>query len=803
LKWFPADIEEKLGFDMVRARLIELAETEPGKARIADLRPSSEKESIEHRLELVGEWVLSIESAQNPGLGDVPDVRKILERIAPSGSWVGPEEALAVVDALKSARLVQSFFSSNGEVYPACASEARALQPDKELEASIAGLFDQNGQIRDDASPELRRIRKQMSSTEDRLRRAATKALAEAQGHKIAAGDEPTIRGGRTVIPVRAQAKRKLEGLVVDSSATGQTVFVEPQECVELNNELRLLEGKERRELVRILEAITDDIRAQRHALSSNQEILVRFDVVRAAARLSIQLRCRRPDLSEEGQLDIRAARNPALVLVRQRARGAEADLGIIPLTVTLPNESRVLVISGPNAGGKSVTMKTIGLLSLMASYGLRVPAEEGTTLPVFNSIFADIGDEQSIETDLSTFSSHLERLKEIIGASDVASLILIDEIGSSTDPAAGAAIAQAVIERLVESRATAVITTHFGDLKAFAHETEGVVNGAMMFDRQTLSPTYTFELGIPGSSFAFEIAERTEFPAKVLSRARALSSSGQAKLEDLLAALEQAQRHAAELETSLESRLEQAEAARVRAEEAERSLEERRDRVLASAEHEADKLLSEANRTIERTIREIREAEAERGRTRRAREDVAELQSKVSERVASRKKKKADKRETAEKGVPISQGDQVLLDDGTTVGEVIEIGDGTAVVAFGSMQARVRADRLTRVGGHREQQVKVGRTSTSASVDAGLAEVSQQLDLRGYRVAEAIPLVERFIDRAVRAGLNRVEILHGTGTGALRFGVHEHLESMLQVKSYREAPIEQGGAGITVVTLN
>ncbi len=800
---FPADIELKLGFDIVRTRLTELADTELGRSEIGTLETLSDRASVEYRLALIGEWRESIESGEQPGLHGVPDLLGLLTRIRPAGSWATPEEALDVVSALRTARLVKSYFSSRSSAYPNCAIDSSTLEPDRRLETAIGDLFDESGDLRDGASPELRKIRKQITNTELQLRRTAAEALNEAQAARFAAGDEPTIRAGRTVIPIKAEAKRKLTGIIVDTSATGQTVFVEPQQCIDLNNERRLLEGQERREIVRILEGITDEIRERRSSLERNQHVLIRFDVIRACARLGIELSAIVPTISDDGLIDIRSGLNVALTLVRRKSREPGHDLDVVPLDLSLSVENAVLLISGPNAGGKSVAMKTIGLFALMLAHGLPLPADEGTAIPLYDRLCVDIGDEQSIETDLSTFSSHLQRLKHIVESSDEGTLVLIDELGTATDPTAGAAIAQAVMEHLVRVGATAIVTTHFGALKAFADEAAGVANGAMMFDRDNLSPTYVFEPGIPGSSFAFQIAERTSFPPAILSRAQELAGSEESTMEDLLAKLEFAKRRAVEEEALLAKRLSEAEDATQEARDARQRIVESRDKILAMAEERAESLLKEANRTIERTVREIREAQAERKRTVKAREQITALRDTIKAKAEIRKRRRpADPRPT-EPGRPLARGDQVVLDGGEAVGEVESIEQGSVIVTFGSMQTRVASSRLTRVGGAKRQEVQVSQARSTTATDGALPAVRRRQDVRGYRVAEAIPEVEKFIYAAVRDGLGRVEILHGTGTGALRMALQEHLKSMIEVDRVSDAPIEQGGAGVSIVILH
>lgn len=821
MRIYPAAAEEKLGFDLLRARLMQRARHEPGRERLASMCPLPDRPAVEERLAAVSEWQRALASEEDTiPLHQVVDVRQPLRRVRPEGAYISPAELLDVARMLQTLRRVRRFFDRRREAYPTLFELSREIAERKHLEERIDEVVEGEGTIRDQASPELARIRRTIVRRQAQLRETLQSELRKAIGQGYATEEQPTIRGGRMVIPVRAEAKRKVEGFVQDVSATGQTVYIEPTACLNLNNEVRELQSAEQQEIERILRELADRLREHMDALQGNTEVLVQLDVLQAMASLARELDAVVPEIADEPVVDIRQGRHPVLQLhfkTLNERKGASGERTVVPLDLELGEEYQTLVVTGPNAGGKTVAMKTVGLFALMLAYGLPVPAAETSRFGLFDRLLVDIGDEQSIEEDLSTFSSHVARLKYMLRKADAHSLILIDEAGTGTDPAEGGALAQAVLEELTERGVRTIATTHHGTLKVFAHATEGVENGSMEFDQETLRPTYRFQAGLPGSSYAFDIARRMGLSGGTLERARELMGEHKTAMEELITEYEV---RTQELDRQLaEARREVKDAAKERRqyEERRRRIDKEREEIRQQALEEAERIVKGANARIERTIREIKEAEAERERTKEARERFEEFREQVGRQADQAgppdqepEEEKADAPSPQEAapapepaGGAIEEGDRVVLDEGTTAADVLEVNGGEAVLAMGAMRTRVSLDRLRKVGGKRKQKVTVRQTSSGGPGD-GLPSMQarRKVDLRGYRVDEAISEVQRLIDRAVAANLNRVEILHGKGTGALRQAVQEHLATRPDVSHFEEAPWDQGGAGVTIVVL-
>ncbi|MGA7304816.1 MAG: Smr/MutS family protein [Rhodothermales bacterium] len=799
MECYPHDIELKLGFDVIRRSIEGRLQSSAGLDVARSEFPVAGPDEASARLRSVSEWQEALRGGQSPGLAGLPDLTEELRNCTPAGSWLEPEALVGVIASLSLARHVAQFFTDRKDQFPALAASCAGVLVDADLEKTLSRIVDDQGNVRDDASPDLRRIRKQMKGQEAAIRTAAERALSAARDAGYDAGEAPTIRAGRLVIPVRVEGRRKLSGSIVDTSASGKTAFLEPEECLELGNELRLLEAQERREIVRILIKVTDSIRVVSDALLQNQHLLAHHDLHRAKAHLANELDAVVPQIGNTGAIRIQRAVNPALHLLRRQAmvRGAEAR-PIVPLDLTLEAPERTLVISGPNAGGKSVAMKTIGLLALMLSYGVPVPCREGSVIPLFDRLMVSFGDDQSLENDLSTFSSHLESLKRIVELAGPHSLILIDEIGTGTDPAAGEAIAAAVLEHLSRQGGFIIVTTHFGGLKALAHDTPGLVNGAMRFDPDRLQPTYVFEPGVPGSSYALEIAERADFPDVLLKRAQDYFGAERSRIEELILELSKARQDVEKQSSDLSSRLRRAEAAESDHLAAKEHLESSRAAIMHQAHEKAEDLLKEANRAIENTIREIKESQAEKTKTKEARERLGTFQKEVNARKPKAAEAVKAPKPAATNDRPLEPGDSVVLDGGSAIGEILRLEDDEAVVAFELAQMHVDSSRLERVN----RPKKTRQVRAVATMEPSL-HITPRLDLRGYRVADALPAVEKYLDEAIRAGLRRVEILHGTGTGALRDAIRGHLRSMNVVSSIEEAPIDQGGAGVTYVVLS
>jgi len=825
METYPSSLEEKLGFDVIRRRLENLVKSPLGREHLDTMKPARTMGWLRDELERVEELQGAFRYGDTVPLSPMYDLRDALRRAAPKDAYVDPEDLMAIRKTLITLRRLKQHFNNRCDDYPRLADAVGRITPLPELEEHVASVLDEDAKIRDDASPELQRLRQQIQRREKELREALDEALRRAarQGH--ATGEQATIRGGRMVIPVRAEAKGKVEGFVHDTSASGQTVYIEPAACLELNNEVQELKSAEQTEIERILRQVTSHVRAESDAIDVNLKALTQFDLLRAKARLANRLEAVVPKLNEEGRIELHEGRNPVLELHLESIdvgddsaeRAADGDDGaipprdVVPLDLELGDDFCTLVITGPNAGGKTVAMKTVGLFSLMLAYGLPIPAAPHSSFPLFDQIMVDIGDEQSIEEDLSTFSSHVSTLKHVLRTAGENALVLIDEAGTGTDPDEGAALAQAVLEQLTDAGVRTIATTHHGTLKVYAHEAEDVENGSMEFDQETLRPTYRYQEGVPGSSYAFEIAQRLGVREEVLARARALAGTQKTKMENLISTFE---RRTQRLEDELyeaERTREEAEKERRRYEEKARALEKEQDEFRQQALEEAERIVENANARIERTIREIKEAQAESEATEDARRQLEEYKEDLRERRAEAETAvdaespsedtpaDASATGTERKSGPIEKGDQVVVDDGSTAVEVQEIEDGEATVIMGSMHMRVPVDRLTKVGGSTAEPER--QTGDDAKMTA--LEAKPSIDVRGERVDDARKRVQPFLDDARAAGLDTVEILHGKGTGALRSVIHELLDDRPDIKDYRKAPIEEGGAGVTKVDLS
>lgn len=824
MKTYPDSLEEKLGFDVIRDRLEALVRSPLGRERLDGMAPARSMDWLRAELERVEELQGAFQYGDSVPLSPMYDLRDALRRAAPEDAYVDPEDLTAIRRTLITLRRLKQYFETRREDYPRLARAVKRITPLPDLEEHVASILDEDSTIRDDASPELQRLRRQIRQREKDLRKALDRALRKAarQGH--ATGEQATIRGGRMVIPVRAEAKGKVEGFVHDTSASGQTVYIEPAACLDLNNEVQELKSAEQAEIERILRDATAHVRAEQGALDVNLKALAQFDLLRAKARLANRLEAVIPKLNEEGRIELYEGRNPVLELHFEaldeddgtEGRAPEEDdvippREVVPLDLVLGDGFRTLVITGPNAGGKTVSMKTVGLFSLMLAYGLPLPVAPHSSFPLFDQIMADIGDEQSIEEDLSTFSSHVSNLKHMLNAAGENTLVLIDEAGTGTDPDEGAALAQAVLERLTAAGARTIATTHHGTLKVFAHEADGVENGSMEFDQETLRPTYRYQEGVPGSSYAFEIAQRMGLEEALLDRARTLAGTQKTKMENLISTFEKRTQRLEDQLYEADKAREEAQKNRQRYEEKVRTLEKEQEEFRRQALEEAERIVEDANARIERTIREIKEAQAESEVTKEAREQLEEYREDLRERREEAEETAADSQTPAE-GVggdgasetperargPIEEGDRVVVDDGSTAVEVQEIEDGEATIVMGSMHMQVPIDRLTKVGGpspEPEQQ---------SGGDAGMTalEARPSIDVRGERVDGARQRVQNFLDDAVAADLDTVEILHGKGTGALRNAIHELLADRPDVEDHDTAPIEEGGAGVTKVKL-
>ena len=825
----PASFEQKIGFDRLREQVAARCTMRAARERIAAEDFSTSPREIERRQALADEMRLLLDMEHEFPGGEYPDTDVLIAKLRVEGSFLDVEEVVTLRRALSALGGVVSFILAREERYPTLYDRTRGVESFPEIVRRIDGIVDRLGEVRDDASPALLEIRRAIREREGQAAKRLQAVLTSAKGAGIVEADaQISIRDGRAVIPVAAANKRKLNGFIHDESATGKTFYIEPVEVVEINNELRELEYAERREIVRILTEFTASIRPDAELIAASGDYLAEIDMLRAKGRWASENGCVRPILSTDDRLVLKNARHP---LLQQTLRAAGRE--IVPLDLQLDRRKHILVISGPNAGGKSVCLKTTGIVQYMFQCGFPVPASEVSELPVFRSIFLDIGDEQSIDNDLSTYSSHLLNMKHMLAGASDRTLVLIDEFGSGTEPTIGGAIAEAILERLLARGCYGVITTHYANIKYYASNTEGIANGAMTFDVQRIRPLFRLETGKPGSSFAVEIARKIGLPEEIIRAASEKAGSDHINIEKQLREIARdkhyweqkrdrirlTDRKVEELEQTYAEQL-----AKIRAE---------RQEILKRAKQEAQQLIADANRQIENTIRTIREAQAEKELTRLARRELDDFRGKVDaagsaereaavareiERIERRRQRRAERKaregaETKAEAVPVPEkprevveGSKVRMAGQEMVGVVQSVKGKRAQVAFGQILTTVDKALLTVVSNSEYREATrpaTARTVLSADISARKLRFRDHIDVRGMRAAEALEEVRDFIDDALMVGVGSVSILHGKGTGALKEEIRRYLRSVPEVVSAADEHADRGGAGITVVTFD
>ena len=834
---YPQNFEQKIGFDQIRQLLKNKCLSTLGEERVDDMAFSDDYTDINRRLEQVVEFVRIIQEEDSFPDQYFFDVRTSLKRIRVEGLYMDEQELFDLRRSLETIRDIVRFLQqtdddeeyADGEEnssYPALKELAGDILVFPQLITRINNILDKFGKIKDNASTELLRIRRELSATTGSISRSLNAILRTAQSEGYVDKDvTPTMRDGRLVIPVAPGMKRKIKGIVHDESATGKTVFIEPAEVVEANNRIRELEGEERREIIRILTEFSSVIRPQIPALLQSYEFLAEIDFIRAKALLGLEFKAGKPSFEDRQILDWFDAIHPLLQLSL-----AKHGKKVIPLEIELTPQQRILLISGPNAGGKSVCLKTVGLLQYMLQCGLLVPMHERSHAGVFSHIFIDIGDEQSIEDDLSTYSSHLTNMKVMMKSCNEKSLILIDEFGGGTEPQIGGAIAEAVLKRFNQKQTFGVITTHYQNLKHFAESHEGVVNGAMLYDRHEMRALFQLQIGNPGSSFAVEIARKIGLPEEVIADASEIVGSEYIQSDKYLQDIVRDKRYWETKRQNIRKREKQMEETIARYEKDIEELERSRKEILKKAKEAAEQLLQESNAKIENTIRTIKEAQAEKEMTRLARQELADFKEQVAdiekqsmeekiarkmdklrEKQERKKEKKAQQQKAPAQPTPvikpIAEDDYVRIKGQTSVGQVLEINGKNAVVMFGLMKTNVKLDRLERTEAPQQNKALTKATTfVSSETQERMYEkklnFKQDIDVRGMRGDEAIQAVTYFIDDAILVGVSRVRILHGTGTGILRTLIRQYLATVPGVAHFQDEHVQFGGAGITVVDL-
>ena len=807
---YPENFEQKIEFFKIRQLLQQHCLSPLGKEKVEEMRFSAAFEEIDAQLRQTDEFVHILQEEDAFPHDNFYDVRDALKRIRVAGSWMEQSALSELNKSLQTILSILQFFRNDeekAERYPHLMLLAENVFVSPEISKKIERIIDEFGQIKDSASPQLSAIRREITSTLNGISRSLNSLLRKAQAEGFVDKDvSPSMRDGRLVIPVNPAFKRKIRGIVHDESASGKTVFIEPSEVVEANNRIRELESDERREIIRILTEFTDYLRPFLPDLLASYEFLAVIDFIRAKAKFALQINAIKPNFENKLIIDWVQAVHPLLFLSLKK-QGRKT----VPLDITLENENRILVISGPNAGGKSVCLKTVGLLQYMVQCGLLVPLRENSHVGLFNDIFIDIGDEQSIENDLSTYSSHLQNMKFFVKNCNAHSLLLIDEFGSGTEPQIGAAIAESLLDRFNRKKSFGIITTHYQNLKHFANENQGVINGAMLYDRHEMQPLFQLSIGNPGSSFAVEIARKIGLPDDVIAQASEIVGSDYINMDKYLQDISRDRRYwerkRDEVRREHNRLTEISEKYQSEMEEVNRKKKE----ILAQAKQQAEQLIAESNARIENTIREIKEAQADKEKTKQARQSLTQFKEKIASNSSkSPLKERLDGQQKMKRTPPKSPlgdlgvfatGDTVRLKGQTATGEILEISGKKATVAFGTIKTTIEVEKLERVSNNQLKR-EAKSSNTRDLIHEKKLNFRQDIDVRGMRGDEALQAVMYFVDDALQLGISRIRVLHGTGSGALRQIIRDYLRTVPGVSGFQDEHVQFGGAGITVIDL-
>jgi DNA mismatch repair protein MutS2 len=847
---YPKNYESKIGFDEIRQLLKEHCLSTLGKEKADEMTFSDDADTVNEWMSQIREFRRLMQSAEQMPMNYFFDVRESVARIRLENTHLDEDELFDLRRSLETIGIIVNFLNeNNGDdenpeyPYPSLRQLAKDVQTFPAIIRRIDSILDKFGKIKDSATMILAGIRHDMEQTAGSISRTLYTILHSAQREGLVAQDvAPTLRDGRLVIPVAPGLKRRIKGIVHDESATGKTVFIEPTEVVEANNKVRELEAAERREIIRILTVFSDELRPHVQEVLDSYQFLATIDLIHAKAEMAEQMQAFEPQVSTEPHIDWIRAVHPLL----QRSL-AKQDKKAIPLDIILTKEKRLLIISGPNAGGKSVCLKTVGLLQYMLQCGLSIPVGDRSTVGLFQHIMIDIGDEQSIADDLSTYSSHLLNMKNMMKQANARTLLLIDEFGGGTEPTIGGAIAEAVLKQFWKKQTFAIITTHYQNLKHFAEDHEGVVNGAMLYDRHQMQALFQLSIGQPGSSFAIEIARKTGIPEEVINDASEIVGSDYIQSDKYLQDIVRDKRYWEGKRQTIHQHEKRLEATGEKLDASLEEIERERKAILRRAKEQAEELLKEANRKIENAIRDIKEAQAEKEQTRLIREELNQFREQVvsdntqglmseedfakklrqmeerKARKAQRKEKKGEEqRAIAEKmrnslaasatdNSPLKPGDTVRIKGMDTIGKLESLSGKNAVVIFGDVKTKMKADRLEHATKPKEEKPKNDHSGlaiqttrmTSATIEDRKQNFHQDIDVRGMRGDEAVDAVMHFIDDAILVGMSRVRILHGTGTGILRQLIRQYLNTVPNVKKAKDEHVQFGGAGITVVDLD
>lgn len=794
--FYPDHVEERLEIDQVRTILKGYCKSELAAERVHKARPVAKFAQLQVFLEQTREMHQILTSGVALPAGHFGDIFPLLKRVKTGGTYLDGQDFSVLKQALYILYEWSQFLKKRPEEYPGLSRLTHGFIADLELVHEIEARIDERGEVRDNASEELMEIRTRIGRAERSVRKTIQRILEKSKKDELTDDDGAvTVRSGRLVIPVKAEFKRKLPGFIHDESSTGQTVFMEPTEVLDLNNEVRELQYRERREIIRILTQLADQIREMLPDLQKGAEFLIKMDFVHAKGRFAIDYEALVPPVLDQPNFKISQGRHPLLW-----KKHREQDKAVVPLDVEFRREERILVISGPNAGGKSVALKTVGMLQYMVQCGFPIPVHEESTMGFFRNYFVDIGDSQSLENDLSTYSSHLAAMKYFTEFADKRSLILIDEFGTGTEPQFGAAIAESILQNLAKTGCYGVITTHYGNLKDFAEKTEGLQNAAMRYDTDQLEPLFQLEQGKPGSSFAFEIAQKMGLSKAILKDAKKIVGFDQVNYDRMLGKLDSEKARFEKQNRQLAKEKEEVLALREDYETLRKQLEKDRKVILKEAREEALRMVGDANKKIERTIREIKESEAKKEQTRQARQHLEEYSEKIEKKIKKEPKPKIKQHPEVQPG-PIQIGDRVQLKEQGTIGEVVSLKGKQAEVTFGNLKSFVAISKLEKIS-KRKAKTQQKATVSNLNWDQKLSNFSNDLDVRGKRAEEVLPLVDRMVDDALMLGVKQLRVLHGKGHGILKDVIRNHLREDKNIVSTLDEHADRGGSGITIINL-
>lgn len=812
---YPHNLEHKIGFDVVRESIIRLCSNTLGVEKCEQMSFSTDKEAIICMLEQTNEYLSIVKTTNDLPNGSVFDLQQELAHIKAAGSFLNETELFQLGKTISSASEICAYFNDEKSAkYPRLKAIADTLFLFPDITALINSILDKFGNIKDTASPELAGLRKQLFSVTNNINGMMQRVVSRYKQEGVLDKDcNPSIRDGRLVIPVAPMHKRAVRGIVHDESATGKTFFIEPEEIVEANNRIRELESDIKREIARILIDATDRIRPHLDDLKTFYRIIGQFDFVRAKALFAEQIDANMPKISDIPEIEWYNAIHPALFITLSKA-----GKKVVPLTIKLDSQNHILLISGPNAGGKSVCLKTVGIVQYMLQCGLLPAVYSNSHFGVFDNIFIDIGDEQSIENELSTYSSHLSNMNYFMRYATPHTLLLIDEFGGGTEPQIGGAIAQGILKKLNETATFGVITTHYQNLKNFANDTKGIVNGAMLYDRNLMQPLFQLSIGAPGSSFAIEIAKKIGISEDVIGYAEEIVGSEYINMDKYLLDIARDRRYWQNKRQEIRLERKKLESLVAKYEADIKQLLSERKEILKDAKSEAKEIVAQSNAAIENTIHEIKKAQADKERTKEVRRQIEDLKRRLAnesddqapdkirrltEKLSNRKSRISEKDESQQKNETLHVGDTVTIDGSNSVGEIIELNGKNAVVAMGMFKSTVPVEKLKKTlrKATSPQKASFISSDTADNMRERQLRFKPEIDVRGMRADEALQAVSYFVDDAIQFNTKLVRILHGTGYGILRQRIREYLNTVPAVKSFRDEHVQFGGAGITVVS--